>query len=934
MNIGSTKRGAGAEPRLVGRAAELSRLADWVAEVAAGRGRAVLVEGEPGIGKSALLRAVAGVAADAGTAVFQGSGEELGQAFPLRPLLDAFRVRELSADPYRRDVLTALRAQQAGAAAAAAEALLDLVDQVCTQSPAVLVVDDLHWADAATVSMCHRLAQSTVQRPLLLIGAMRPLPRRDDLKALRAEVGRAQLLSLEPLPQAAVRDLVTDLAGGRPGPSLLRLAADAAGNPLYVTELVGALDRGDGLVRAGRTVEVTGGPAPATLTAAINDRLRFLPEPTRHVLQAAALLGGEFTGDDLAVVIGRRPAALAQQLAEARTAGVLVDAGPRMAFRHPLIRAALYDDLPPSVRAAWHRDAARALHQAGASVERVARQLLPALPTLDDWAIGWLLDASPALLGESTPVAVDLLEAARARTRPGDSVRVVLSAKLAEGLFRLGRIEQAAQLAGATLPDADDAALFTATQVLLARCRVLSGDVNISLAELKAALARPDLTPRHRGLLRARSARDYAFVGQIEAAEQAAREALGWVGDRGDAEITAQALLALAICRSTVGDDRGALELSNRVVAAVDGNPDLVDLLLVGLANQGIQLMVLDRVEEAEAALRRVQSLSDRTGNHTRHAHAAVWLAVLMFETGRWDDALTESALTAGFTGPYERCHAEGVTALIALHRGDVATARRHLSAADSYAGQLPQGTIAGYLCSARACDREHSEALGDALAIMRGVGYDIQETEGYLADAVRLAITLGDRAAAAELTARAEGLPSRADIPHRQAAVLHCRGLLDAMPDLLLQAADRYSAAHRSLPRAQALEAAAALLAERGEMAAARQQYLAAMDGYAALGAAWDLTRAQARFRPYGLRQPAKRLKRPTTGWAALTPAEAKVAELVAAGLSNPGIAKELGIARATVAYHVGNVLAKLQLRSRVDLALAAAARHQQEEQ
>jgi predicted ATPase len=108
------------QPRLVGRADELGRLAGWVAEVAAGYGRGVLVEGEPGIGKSALLAAAAHAAADVGCAVYQGSGEELGQGFPLRPLLDAFDIREPVADPRRQAVLAALRAQHNGAAAAAA----------------------------------------------------------------------------------------------------------------------------------------------------------------------------------------------------------------------------------------------------------------------------------------------------------------------------------------------------------------------------------------------------------------------------------------------------------------------------------------------------------------------------------------------------------------------------------------------------------------------------------------------------------------------------------------------------------------------------------------------------------------------------------------------------------------------------------------------
>jgi hypothetical protein len=100
-------------------------------------------------------------------------------------------IRASAADAGRQDVLRALRAGHDGAPAAAAEAPLDLIDLLCARSPAVLVVDDLHWADAGTVSVCHRLARTCAQRPLLLIGAMRPLPRRHDLKGQnRKSVGQ------------------------------------------------------------------------------------------------------------------------------------------------------------------------------------------------------------------------------------------------------------------------------------------------------------------------------------------------------------------------------------------------------------------------------------------------------------------------------------------------------------------------------------------------------------------------------------------------------------------------------------------------------------------------------------------------------------------------------------------------------------------------
>jgi len=174
---------------LLGRDAELSQLLELVGGLGAGRGGAALVEGEPGIGKSALLRAAAADAAERGCRVLWAAGDPLGAAFPLAPLLDAFAVRESSPDPARAEVARALRGAYAGpgggpgggAPGAAAELLLSLVDEVCAAVPALLVVDDLQWADEITVGVCHRLARTKEQRALLVLGATRPLPRRDDL---------------------------------------------------------------------------------------------------------------------------------------------------------------------------------------------------------------------------------------------------------------------------------------------------------------------------------------------------------------------------------------------------------------------------------------------------------------------------------------------------------------------------------------------------------------------------------------------------------------------------------------------------------------------------------------------------------------------------------------------------------------------------------
>ena len=370
---------------LVGRDSEMALLTGLVKEVAAGRGSSVLIEGEPGIGKSALVRAVVAEAPEAGCQVFWGAGDELGQALPLLPFLDGLRVREPSTNPRRNTIVRLLRGEITAdrgtdVPAALAEQLLALVTEQCATRPTILVVDDLQWADPASVTLWGRLARSARQMPLLLIGMMRPVPQRDDLLALRRVVDDAARLQLTGLTGAAVADLVAALAGGKPDGNLLRLADGAAGNPLYVTELVAALARSSSLtITEAGAAELASGSAPGSLSAAIADRLGFVAGPMREVLRAAALLGVEFAVPDLAIVLGRSVADLIPAVDEACAAGVLAESGHGLGFRHPLIRAALYDEMPAPVRAAWHRDVGRALAEAGAPPDRVARQMLRAV---------------------------------------------------------------------------------------------------------------------------------------------------------------------------------------------------------------------------------------------------------------------------------------------------------------------------------------------------------------------------------------------------------------------------------------------------------------------------------------------------------------------------------------------------------------------------
>ena len=190
--------------------------------------------------------------------------------------------------------------------------------------------------------------------------------------------------------------LVADLAGGQPGPALRGLVSGAAGNPLYIQELVGGLAQGMRLraAREGRRRGFQQRPSRPVPDAGGGDRPAggFLSERTRELLQVAALLGSAFAVADVAAVLGRPVTDLLGQVTEATDSGVLTALPDRLAFRHPLVRAVLADALPFSARQALHGQIAQAL-VTRAAPERVAGHLLAAGPAAAP-LLPWLADAA------------------------------------------------------------------------------------------------------------------------------------------------------------------------------------------------------------------------------------------------------------------------------------------------------------------------------------------------------------------------------------------------------------------------------------------------------------------------------------------------------------------------------------------------------------
>ena len=943
----------GADGGVVGRDAELAVLRSLSAALAAGRGAWALVEGEPGIGKSALLASALAEAAERGSAVSCGCCDELGRRFPLSVLLTTLAVD--------RDSPDRLRAAAAGppvefgpggllgtgdSVAAAIERVLELVDRLCAAGPLVLAVDGLHWADDASLQAWESLSLATARMPLLLVGTSRPVPRRAELERLRhgARARNGTLITLGRLGSDGVAELTRRLTGAAAGPGLAGQLKLAGGNPLYVREILTTLIRARALRTAHGIAELADpGPRPAgrpgtdpritPLAAMLAARLDFLSGPTREALRTAALLGADFSASALARALDRPVTECSALMQEAADAGVLEAAGERLRFRHGLLRHGLYESIPAALRACLHQEAARAVQADGEPPARVADLLLPALSqpgAVADWALDWLTEHAPGLAHHAPAVAAELFERALLDIRPQDPRTAVLEDQLAQAAFARARDDVAEQAAGRVAAGTADPERLGRARWILAYVHARTGRPADAIGILADAAEDPRTTALWRARLAALSTVIVFALGRYAEAEKAAAALLGEGERPADPMTTGYALHTVSLARFIEHDFVAGNALVGRALTVIGTDMQLADLRLVLRCNQICALCGLDRFEEAADILRLTRPQAEQTGSAARRAGLAVCAAELAFQQGRWDDALAELATALGDGSPPEhlRDPIAGLAALVAGHRDDQRTAAHQVDELSAGVGGGPlSGANAAFPLLARALAAEQAGRPGQALAILKAIvdpAYrGLQHRAILFPVLVRLAVDEQDpdtaRAAAAAIADEARSRP----LPHAVAAGEWCRGLVTSDPAPVRAAADRLRRAGRRLELANALEDAALLLAGAGDRAAARTALAEAVSLYADLGAAWDSRRAWARLRPHGLRPGVRRARRgPRLGWAALTETEARIAELAASGSSNPDIAAHLLLSRRTVESHVSHILAKLQVDSRREIA------------
>ncbi|MBS2533650.1 AAA family ATPase [Catenulispora sp. NF23] len=958
---------------LVARDAELAVFQDFLDRLAHGRGGCALLEGEAGIGKSTLVAVLRDQARRAGFEVSHSTCDELRQRFPLAVLLDALGVDPRSPDPLRVWAATGEyggspsppRADDDAEATArgwsvslvggdpvmaGVERLLELVDRLCANGPLVMAVDDLQWADEASLLVWHHLCRATLQLPLLLVGACRPVPRRTDLVRLRREIKAryGSVLSLDRLPREAVAELTRRVTGAPPGPALAERLELGAGNPFYVRELLDALARVRIATPSGPVTELADVAGPdaeqaadsrglharqswRTLASAIADRIDFVSADTREVLRTAALLGADFSVAELTQVLGRSALDLAPTMEEAIAAGVLESEGIRLRFRHELLREALQESIPGPLRVTLRRDAAKALTAGGAPVEKVAELLLAATDAADGWELDWLAENAAGLSRRAPDVAAELIGHALGNAAHDDPRRDVLEDHLAALSFLMARYEQAEQstrriLAAPASRERHGQAVWFLGYTLMRTNRL--GEAHDLIAR---AVADPRASPVWQPRLGVLAAMAGLSADHYDEAAEAAKRILAAGGPDPDPMTAGYALHTMAMSRFARGDMPGTVEAIDQALAVVHAEPELTDLRLLLSANQAAALINLDRFAEAAERMRTARALAERTG--TPRINSLIVLAgELAYQQGRWDDARAELATFADPTRnafvQYLPTVVHGVEALIAGHRDDRRTANRHLHALPDATGAVAyQTNNGGYLLMARALAAEsagRADAAAAELRVLLDPEYAVMDDRASMfPHLVRLALDTADLPTARQ-AAEAARIDARANpLPRAVAAGDWCHGLIGSDPDLVLAAADAYRTAGRRLEHGNAMEDAAVLLAAAERVDHARSAAAEALAVYEGLGAVWDARRASARLRPHGVRPGVRKTRRrPQNGWAALTETETRVADLVRSGWSNPEIAKRLLLSRRTVETHVSHILAKLQAGSRREIA------------
>ena len=919
---------------LRGRGTELAVLAARLDAAAAGRDSTVLVEGPPGSGKTELLRAAAVMAERRGMRVGTADAapsDQVGHMGPVLaalfdgspPVLDRTGLAALHDLPEQRHWLV--------------EDLAALVERAAMDTPVLVCLDDVQWADPASLAALRRLPVRLAGLPIVWLAASRSGSPRVALRSTRDTLtdAGAVRLTLEPLTDQDAAEVVADLVGAPPDAALRRLGERAHGSPFLLVDLLhGLVEESLVQVRDG-SARLVGDRLPARLGEGMRERLGRHSDAARRIASTAVALGRTFTFHQLATMLDVPPTALLDPVEELLAADLLVETDGVLAYRHDLVREAVQDTLPASALRALRRQGVDALLHCGSSPVEVAAQLAQSAEPGDEAAVRALVQAARSLAGSDPGTAADLGLQALRLARDDDPLRSPLVVETTVLLHAAGRSAEGKAFADTLLRRTLPAEQEAEVRLSIANMIGVSPDVRadasrqaLTLAELAGPVrARHFASLVHSEVMagRRRSAGELLPAAQsavAATAEPRARFALdlavgGLAYAVGDYERSLELISAAG--RSTAAPRepaRWALarQWRTEVLAVLDRYDESIPVITESQANaqrdrqelgvrlwgmgRGRALLQVGRLADAAAVLEGVlDAAEDGTLVGVLDAAAVVALGRVAVHTGNRPQtqrcvAMCRTLLDTGT--PAIRRYATWLLALEAMADGSPDAAREHLRAVGGVAGLLDQPLLIS----------------------------DVTD-EVHL---VRLAVATGERDVVPAVIAAAHERHGRnPDVASIAGCAVHGHALATGDREAFAAAVGHFERGPRPLALASALEDAGRAAGAAGDRDPAVAQLDRALRLYADAGASWDAARVRGRLAALGVRRRLTSGTRPAQGWAALTGSELAVVRLVVSGMTNRETAEHLFLSPHTVSSHVRHAFLKLGINSRLELAKAA---------
>ncbi len=899
---------------IVSRAAELGRLDELLDSLRTGHGRALVVHGDPGIGKTTLLDALAD-RCDDDVLVLRARGVETEAELAFAALSDlltpvAGAIGQLpTAQSAALAAALALGPPAPGDRLAVCVATLGLLRAVAADRPVVAIVDDLQWLDAASRECVLYVARRATGSLALVLAARDPWD---------PALERAGLpgLELAPLHADAARELLRRVAPDLAPAAAAALIEAAAGNPLALVELPAALtaDQRSG-VSAPELPVVPGSRLHSSFAA----RLDELDPLARSALVVAAT----HAGDDLTAISAACRAADIDvgRLAEAETRGLVKLGDGRVIFAHPLVRAAAYHAADPAERRRAHAALAAVL----GGERRVWHRAAATAGTDEDVAAALERAGADAAARRGFAAAAAALErAARLSPQPEAAARRLLAA--GQSAAAAGARERALGLLGEAARATRDPGLRARSQQLRGRIMVWSGspvDATRLLVAEAERCSRED--PALAAEMLADAANACTVTNSHRRSEALACRAVALLGDDGEPEARGAVLAMLGwalVLRGKAPLGRPVLGQAEQLAAGLDP---------LGPHWPWLHLLLLARIPLGE--LERARSESADLCERARDAGALATLGGTLivacevaFRLGDWDAAEAaagEAIRVAGDTGQHA-WHGYGLTlsARIAGARGRAREARAAgeaaLAIADAAAmrsGQRFGHAALGFVALSSGRTDEAIAELETVERIVADSGLGDPTLVPWAPDLIEAYVRAGRSDGARRVLGPLERQAASAETAFALAVTARCRCMLDDDFDRAFAEA-MATDAQRPLPfeRARAQLAYGRRLHRARRRADAREHLREALAGFERLGAAPWAAQARNELRAAGARRRARRD-------GALTPQEQRVAAAVRRGASNREIAAELFLAPKTIEFHLHQIYRKLDVHSRSQL-------------